>query len=193
MRPFKKMSSGANVDLLEPKADQIYFSDISMTMARTYRFGGQSIFDICLCQHSINVAALSDNDRMRKISLLHDMAEVYLGEVITPVKWLMEELSGVDIFAEMEKPFNELIFEIAGVDLPTEQEHEELKANDIAACLYEAGQGGIDTSEWGYEPLRIEQVKLIDSERWQGFKPEGRFNHVVEVYLPELFNWEGGK
>ena len=87
--------SGMDVDLLEPKPEQILLGDIAHSLARVARFVGHTTGDVPwnVAQHSLLVEQLipedaAPADRLR--ALLHDAHEAYVGDMVSPVKWALD-------------------------------------------------------------------------------------------------------
>ena len=88
--------SGSLVDICDPKPESISIEDIARGLSMQCRFNGQVSQFYSVAQHSIMVARLVEKqlDRqklypgrsIRRAALLHDAAEAYLGDIITPVK-----------------------------------------------------------------------------------------------------------
>lgn len=82
--------SGIEIDILDPRPEQITLSDIAEGLCREIRFSGNTRHDYSVAQHSVFVASIlelgfSSLDTVRK-GLLHDASEAYLGDVISPLK-----------------------------------------------------------------------------------------------------------
>jgi hypothetical protein len=80
--------SGRKVHLLDPQPDDILLEDVAGTLARICRFGGMISRHYSVAQHSVLVSRLCRLENA-KIGLLHDAAEAYLGDVISPLKRLL--------------------------------------------------------------------------------------------------------
>lgn len=94
---------GKYIDINAPTADDIDIRDIGHALSGICRFGAHSVTFYTVAEHSIHVAAevqrrlkknpprttnFSYNDTL-KAALLHDAAEAYLGDVISPLKPLL--------------------------------------------------------------------------------------------------------
>lgn len=194
-RIVKTMSSGVNVELLDPKADQILFSDISKTVNNLERFSGQIEKSITVGRHTVHVVELASNisTRMQQIAFLHDLQEAYVGDIITPMKMAVKAISGIDAIEWIEDGFKELIFEIAGVDYPTEREWIDMHRIDKAAGIWEAIDGGIDVGEFGEFMTAEDSETLNATQILYGDNWEAGFNRLGYHLVPDLFNWEGGQ
>ncbi len=95
-RAWVLLKSGRRINLLDPSPDDWDDSDLAIGLARTYRWGGHSAWDLPLsvAQHSLTVRALRRAapgpalrapEELRE--LLHDADEGFLSfDCITPVK-----------------------------------------------------------------------------------------------------------
>lgn len=109
-------ASGRRMFVLNPDPEDIVIEDIAYSLARICRFGGHcrapkhapvwrrmlwSIpggFDgstYSVAQHSIMVADLVPG-HLRRLALLHDATEAYLGDVIRPVKRQLSEYWNIE-------------------------------------------------------------------------------------------------
>lgn len=95
-RAWVLLKSGRRINLLDPSPDEWDDADLAIGLARTYRWGGHSAWELPLsvAQHSLTVLALrramagpvlSSAEELRE--LLHDADEGFLSfDCITPVK-----------------------------------------------------------------------------------------------------------
>ncbi|EEG08196.1 phosphohydrolase [Pseudogulbenkiania ferrooxidans] len=77
--------SGRYVDLLHPNAADIEIRDIAHHLAHLCRFGGAVREFYSVAEHSLRVAQILP-PALRLAGLLHDAAEAYVGDVISPLK-----------------------------------------------------------------------------------------------------------
>jgi hypothetical protein len=84
------------INLLHPKPSDIRLEDIAYGLAHLPRFNGQTTFVYSVAHHSMLVAKLAQrmfgDDATVRAAFLHDAAEAYIGDVISPVKWALREL-----------------------------------------------------------------------------------------------------
>jgi 5'-deoxynucleotidase YfbR-like HD superfamily hydrolase len=95
--------TGKLIDLNNPSESLIEISDIANALSQICRFGGHTRQFYSVAQHSCLVAGLAPKD-LKKEALLHDAAEAYLGDVIKPLKILIEPL-----YAPFEFAFQQVI------------------------------------------------------------------------------------
>ena len=95
-RAWMRLPSGRRLDLISPEAQAWTDEDLSIRLARTFRWGGESRWStpLSVAQHSLQVleiarqcacATLSRSEQLRE--LLHDAEEGFLGfDCIAPLK-----------------------------------------------------------------------------------------------------------
>ena len=89
--------TGKIVDLEHPTPDMIDVEDIAHALSMTCRFGGHCRDFYSVAEHSVNVMTLghrradlySNNGQRGLAFLLHDSAEAYLGDVVSPLKYML--------------------------------------------------------------------------------------------------------
>lgn len=121
-------ASGKIVSLIAPKPEQICLYDIAKGLSNICRFGGQVNQFYSVARHTLLVWYLAP-ERLKKVALLHDASEAYLGDVIKPLKVLI----GRD-YNPIEDKFSAAIFQKYNVDIALLPE---IKAYDIAALSHE--------------------------------------------------------
>ena len=83
--------SGKMVDLYRPDPDTIDFADIAVALGRLNRYNGHTTRPYTVAEHSIRMSYLvPEEDAVW--ALVHDAAEAYIGDIISPVKRLCPEL-----------------------------------------------------------------------------------------------------
>ena len=83
--------SGMRIDYLKPTPDMFKLEDIAVALSRIARFNGHTdrfITPYSVAEHSIHVSKLVPQ-RLAAAALMHDAAEAYLGDVISPLKKLL--------------------------------------------------------------------------------------------------------
>ena len=96
--------SGVVFDILNPTEAMIKIEDIACSLSKVCRSGGQLNDFFSVAQHSIIVTAMAPDD-LKGISLLHDSTESYIGDVIKPLKIVIES-----IYGPIEEKLGRLIF-----------------------------------------------------------------------------------
>jgi len=88
--PWMQTYSGKVIELMQPKQSDIVIVDIAHALGNICRFGGHSRTHFSVAQHSVLVSQHVPED-LSLCGLLHDAAEAYLGDVISPLKSMMPE------------------------------------------------------------------------------------------------------
>ena len=121
-------ASGKLISIYDPKPEDICIEDIAASLSKICRFGGNIGEFYSVAQHSVMVSFLAP-DELKKAALLHDAAEAYLGDVIKPLKHILEPL-----YTPIEQRFEKVIFEKFNVPI----DHlEKIKPYDMQALTYE--------------------------------------------------------
>lgn len=85
------MASGKRYWPLDPRPGDVSIVDVAKGLAGVKRFNGRTRFPYSVAQHSVMVSDLLPGP-LKLLGLLHDAAEAYLGDVVTPVKDLIRPL-----------------------------------------------------------------------------------------------------
>jgi len=131
--------SGIEIDILDPKPEQITLTDIAEGLSREIRFSGNTRDDYTVAQHSVFVASIlemgySSPGTVRR-GLLHDASEAYLGDVISPLKRHLFDY--IEIEKRWESAINLRFFPDAGVLESVEFGKASVKRADELALLCE--------------------------------------------------------
>lgn len=94
-------NNGKLLDLVDPQPDDIDGIDIAHGLAAINRFNGQTQLPYSVAEHSIHVALLVPPEHSLT-ALLHDAAETYIGDVVSPVRAALHTLAGADVVQELE-------------------------------------------------------------------------------------------
>jgi len=176
-------ASGRTIYLTDPRPGDFAIEDIAHGLSRVCRFGGHVTCGFySVAQHSVFVSRLVEEalsgkpDLARDVAkrgLLHDAAEAYLGDVISPLKKL---LGGYDV---IEARFLEAIFVRFQVKHHQHADRFVKIADRIALTTERRDFQPAPTSPWaedehGYaphpdpiEPLYPEQARTLFLIRWQ--------------------------
>ena len=112
---------------LDPQPEDVFIVDIAHSLANICRFGGHCLQFYSVAQHSIIVSELVPHE-YALIGLLHDSAEAYLGDIITPIKSEMTQYKGI------EYKVLDVILNRFGLVWPKQ---EEVRTADIIALVTE--------------------------------------------------------
>jgi hypothetical protein len=87
---------GHTIDFKTGDVSGVHIEEIAHVLALTNRFGGHTKRPYSVAQHSVEVS----NHIRRHLALeglLHDAGEVYIGDVVRPLKHLFSGLSGIEM------------------------------------------------------------------------------------------------
>ena len=90
------LSSGKKFYPMDPRADEVEPTDIAHALSMLCRWGGHCKSFMSVAQHCVLVSRLGRTLEERKWGLLHDAAEAYVGDMITPVKRHLKEYQNVE-------------------------------------------------------------------------------------------------
>jgi len=86
---------GKTIDLLNPDPDTICLEDIAHNLSHLCRFNGATKYRYSVAQHSLYVSNLVAPEHALP-GLMHDAAEAFLGDVITPLKSLLPKYKEIE-------------------------------------------------------------------------------------------------
>ena len=119
--------SGKYVNLLDPDPACIDIIDIAHALSQINRFGGHTRTQYSVAQHCIHLSRLLPAES-RLHGLLHDAAEAYLGDLVSPLKY--QSFSAK--YRDAESYFQSVIFKKFGCSAGTPGEiHEQIRMADL--------------------------------------------------------------
>jgi hypothetical protein len=104
--------SGIAFDLLNPKPEMILIDDIAHSLSLINRFNGAALFPYSVAQHSLYVASLLPPE-LKLHGLLHDAAEAYIGDMVSPLKKIMPQ------YKIVEEKISKVVALVFGLTYPT--------------------------------------------------------------------------
>jgi hypothetical protein len=84
--PYIETASGIKFHFLDPRQDEIDILDIAHSLSSQCRFTGHTREFYSVAEHSMLVAKLVDDPKLKLCALMHDACEAYMTDVATPVK-----------------------------------------------------------------------------------------------------------
>jgi hypothetical protein len=87
--------SGKQFDLLAPEADMVMLDGIAHALAHICRFAGYTQTHYSVGQHSV-LASLLVPPADALHALLHDAAEAYVGDMVSPLKDLLPGFKAIE-------------------------------------------------------------------------------------------------
>lgn len=103
--------TGLEFNFVDPDPEQIRIEDIAHSLSMQCRFGGHTKCFYSVAQHSLILADMVESEEDKRIALLHDAAEAYLGDVVGPVK------RNVDGYIQLEWQLLWIIFKKFGLNV----------------------------------------------------------------------------
>lgn len=122
--------SGIAFDLRDPQPAMVRLDDIIHSLSLMNRFNGAALFPYSVAQHSLHVAELVPAE-LQLEGLLHDAAEAYIGDMVSPLKQVMPEYKAV------EARISAVVAEVFGLAYP---EPAAVKQADLAVLAAEREQ-----------------------------------------------------
>ena len=152
-RAWVRQPSGRHLDLIHPQPCDFEDSDLAIGLARTFRWGGHSIWPLPLsvAQHSLTVLHLrllggELTPRVQLLELLHDAEEGLVGfDPISPLKPILGPA-----FQEVMQRLQHTVLVRYGVTDWTDQEHLLHKSADVLAAASEA----VYVAGWSHAEVR---------------------------------------
>ena len=114
--PWFYTYSGIKFQLLDPTMDMINIHDIAHSLSMQCRWNGHCKFFYSVAEHSFHVSNLVPKS-LALHGLLHDAAEAYVGDIITPYKDQLVNAKTI------EHKILKLIFECFGVANTLDDKH----------------------------------------------------------------------
>jgi hypothetical protein len=102
--------TGKRFDFLHPTIDMVCVDDIAHSLAYQCRYFGHTTGHYSIAEHSVRVSDVVP-EQFRLQGLLHDAAEAYTGDLVSPLKQISPE------YRALEQCIEQLLSEFFGVDL----------------------------------------------------------------------------
>lgn len=127
--------TGATIDPLHPDPEKIHIEDIAHSLSMLCRANGHfksfhSVAQHCMeCYEEARARGLSE--RVQVFCFLHDAAEAYLGDFVSPVKYRMDD------YREAEDRLLHAVYRKFAGSLPSKEEEDRVKEIDHTLLYYE--------------------------------------------------------
>lgn len=144
--PWMHIYSGKAFPFMEPGISDIDIHDIAHALSMQCRFNGHLRWFYSVAEHSVNVSHEVD-ETYALAALLHDAAEAYIGDLISPLKVYLPELQ------EIEHRLDHTIRRRYQIESYDPIQDDEVKRADRAMCVLE-GRALLPNpslvDEWGF-------------------------------------------
>lgn len=142
---------GRVIDMVEPRAADVDFHEMALTLAHINRFNACTEKPISVAQHLL-IAALAAPVELRPWVLLHDAHEAVIGDIITPVvaalddlyrRRFLREMKSIEwtkpsvILGELKIRHDVAIHAAAGLPMPTDEQRLGIHEADRRALVTE--------------------------------------------------------
>lgn len=134
--------TGRKFHLADPEPSSVHITDIAIGLSRIPRFTGHTRDFYSVAQHSCLVESLMPSDThalQRLVALLHDAHEAYIGDLSSPLKWLLRDYANRDVLGLIERNIQRAIhaaFRIHNM-YPARYLAEQIKHADLLALAVE--------------------------------------------------------
>lgn len=177
---YLKTYMGNKVDPLEVAAEDITLEDIAHALSLMCRGNGQVVHFYSVGQHCINCAkeakARGWNERLQLGCLLHDAAEAYMSDLITPIKVHMPQ------YYEIEDRFLKAVYEKFGLSDLSKEEWDMIMDVDRALLTYDLVELLKEpVPEEGYRVVRIPEIALRSFE-----EVEEEYKSIAQSLLNDI-------
>lgn len=137
-------ASGQEFDFRAIEQQQIDFEVIAHSLSHQCRFNGHTREFYSVAEHSVRVMRLVSQP-LRLAALLHDAAEAFVGDLVTPLKRYLP------MYSALEEMIQARIFDAAGVVNFGKELHREIKTADLIMLATERRDLLVnrhDSSDW---------------------------------------------
>lgn len=122
--------TGRKFFVFDPDPDSINIKDIAHSLSLQCRYSGHCRTFYSVAEHSLRMSL--ENFPIRSdAALLHDAAETYISDLVTPIK------KNIDFIRQTEAKILGAIWERFNIEPPTDEEWGEVKKADMVMLLTE--------------------------------------------------------
>jgi hypothetical protein len=175
--------SGEILDIFNPNPINIDLIDIGWGLANQIRFGGQCLFPYSVGQHSVLLSRMVP-EHLAAVALMHDAAEAYVGDIITPLKKLMPEFEVAEhkilrvVFEKFSTFYHPLDFGLM----------EEFKTYDLQICWHEANTLQ-PYQTWTKDREVCPEIKSHRILQWTPEETRRAFFERADELIPQKMSW----
>ena len=179
-------TSGRYFDFKNINSESIHIKDICHALPKVNRFTGHSTVPWSVGVHSLACYQMAKDlgysVREQLLVLIHDFTEAYVGDVASPLKYLLPD------YIAIEKQVETAIYEHLRIDPPNDEECAKIKKIDLTLLMLEMRYfTNHDYTQFMNEDTFTE---FIDNERYDlrlhtGY-PHSAVSAVLEMAVKEL-------
>lgn len=133
MPPYIYTASGLKYVFSDPDPQSIAIEDVAHQLALTNRWGGCTREPFSVAQHSCLMVEIVKSTELKKIALLHDATEAYIGDMPRPLKVQSPEFRAFEA-----KAWKAIVQKFGLLVDPEEPLHPEIKKADKLSLKWEA-------------------------------------------------------
>lgn len=167
-RPWTSTYTGKRFYYDEIDPDSIDIEDVAHALSRQCRFNGHLNGFFSTAQHSVEMVPFFNHRLERRLALLHDIAETWLGDLVSPFK---RSLGGM--YEAFEEPIHEVAFKKFGILDTYHNCWSEIMDVDRRLLYEDAVRWGVSLPGDGFVPEGFESV--LTREQWSCDKAEEMF------------------
>lgn len=168
--------TGKRVHVMTPRHEDIDIVDISHALSHLCRFSGHVNRFYSVAEHSARVARAVAVERpdLAKAALLHDAAEAYIGDVISPLKNCLPE------YKVIEEEWERVVAETLGVFYEEMNDPfvKLMDRRDLLSARRDLGHANWSKHAWSEDLERLEPLPAFI----QGMGPEDARIEFMSLY-----------
>jgi len=158
--PYLTTVTGERFYYLHPNVKSINIFDIGYALSNQCRYLGHTNEFYSVAQHSVLVSTLVESEHALA-GLLHDAAEAYTGDIVSPVKAVVKP-----IFADVEEKIEKIIAKKFGIEYPRDPS---IKIADLVVAATEVRDLMPEGMIWS-PVVDLPEPMLVPIEAWEPSK-----------------------
>lgn len=188
-RNWSQVYSGRLWYFDSPSPEDFTVTDLAHQLALTNRFHGATFRPYSVAEHSLFVARCLELDgrspRFQLLGLLHDAHEAYSGDIVRPLKWVLDSEGAID---DIESAEQAAIMAALGVPLQTKEEKKTVKLWDNSMLLEERSALLRPTDDvWSVSGVAVPVEVSVEIRKPRPAVPEW-WRVVEELFTQRLYD-----
>ena len=169
--------------------------DAGKALSQINRFTGHTTEPWNVAAHSLLVSELAGReagDRAALLGLVHDLHEIVIGDISTPVKNYISSEGGGSALARLENMAQRALCDQLGVSLKmTDVEHQAVKKADLVALMTEKRDLMVNSFEWDCkEPPSDLRCFTRHADAW-AVEWSDKLRHLCRGTAASKYIWQG--